>query len=84
MQTTDFFDEVGLFHVDVHARESLKQSILFRASFHNFYTVKSARGYPRGWDRAREQELGDKFPTLTSIQEVFSSSNWIVRIYEVG
>ena len=38
---------------------------------------------PFGWDRARRVEIGDKDVELEYMEEVFTSKNWLVRVYRV-
>lgn len=40
-------------------------------------------GGQKAMDRVRNQQLPDVGPTLDTLDEVFTSENWIVRIYKV-
>lgn len=41
-------------------------------------------GFPIGsYDRARGVEIGNKDVKLEYLEEAFTTSNWIVRIYKV-
>ena len=41
------------------------------------------QGKPAGWDRVRNQEVGNKDFELDVLEESFTSEHWIVRIYKV-
>ncbi len=40
-------------------------------------------GKPPGYDRVRSTEIGHKDFELETVEEVFTSEHWIVRIYKV-
>lgn len=49
-------------------------------SYYNFNSL-----FPRGqtYDRVRGVRMPDTGPVLNTIDEVFTSENWIIRIYKV-
>lgn len=49
-------------------------------SYYNYQTL-----FPPGQaqDRVRGSRLPDKGPTLNTLDEAFTSENWIIRIYKV-
>lgn len=49
-------------------------------SYYNFASI-----YPPGQavDRVRNAKIPDQSPTLDTVDEAFTSENWIVRIYKV-
>jgi dolichyl-diphosphooligosaccharide--protein glycosyltransferase len=38
---------------------------------------------PTGWDRVRRAEIGNKDFELLTMEEVYTSQHWLVRIYKV-
>lgn len=49
-------------------------------SYYNYHTL-----FPAGQaaDRVRNVRLPDQGPTLNTLDEAFTSENWIIRIYKV-
>ena len=39
---------------------------------------------PPGFDRTRESVIGDRDVKLEYIEEAFTTTNWLVRIYKYG
>ena len=50
---------------------------------YRFGEVMTEQGKPTGWDRVRNQEIGNKDFELDVLEEAFTSEHWIVRIYKV-
>lgn len=49
-------------------------------SYYNYHTL-----FPNGQaqDRVRQQRIPSENPQLTTLEEAFTSENWIIRIYKV-
>lgn len=49
-------------------------------SYYNYHTL-----FPPGqvMDRVRQSRLPDTGPVINTIEEAFTSENWIIRIYKV-
>ncbi|KAI0109647.1 glycosyltransferase family 66 protein [Nemania sp. FL0031] len=76
----DFFTPRGEYKVDADASETMKNSLMYKMSYHNYASL-----FPPGQaqDRVRGARLPDQSPTLNSLEEAYTSENWIIRIYKV-
>ncbi|KAG6013938.1 oligosaccharyl transferase stt3 subunit [Claviceps lovelessii] len=76
----DFFTSRGEYKVDDEATETMKNSLLYKMSYHNYQNL-----FPPGQasDRVRGVRLPEKGPVLDTLEEAFTSENWIIRIYKV-
>jgi dolichyl-diphosphooligosaccharide---protein glycosyltransferase len=52
----------------------------YKMSYHNFATM-----FPQGQaaDRVRGVRLPDEGPVINTIEEAYTTENWIIRIYKV-
>ncbi|KAI1166455.1 STT3 subunit of Oligosaccharyl transferase [Nemania serpens] len=76
----DFFTPRGEYKVDADASETMKNSLMYKMSYYNYATL-----FPPGQaqDRVRGARLPDQGPVLNSLEEAYTSENWIIRIYKV-
>ena len=76
----DFFTPRGEYKIDGDATETMKNSLMYKMSYHRFANL-----FPPGQasDRVRGQSLPADGPQLDTLEEAFTSENWIVRIYKV-
>ncbi|PGH09615.1 hypothetical protein AJ79_05671 [Helicocarpus griseus UAMH5409] len=76
----DFFTARGEYRVDDEATPTMRNSLMYKMSYHNFNTL-----FPGGQaiDRVRGARLPTQGPQLTTLDEAFTSENWIIRIYKV-
>ncbi|KAL1913246.1 oligosaccharyl transferase stt3 subunit [Sporothrix stenoceras] len=76
----DFFTARGEYRVDDEATDTMKNSLMYKMSYHNYQAL-----FPPGQaqDRVRGSRLPDKSPTLNTLEEAYTSENWIIRIYKV-
>eukprot|EP00041_Stephanoeca_diplocostata_P020835 m.474267 g.474267 ORF g.474267 m.474267 type:complete len:127 (-) comp21675_c1_seq2:144-524(-) len=79
----DYFSSTGQFRVDNGATAALRDSLLYKLSYHRFDTVFTEPGKPSGYDRVRRSEIARKRIRLTRFKEVYTSENWVVRVYEL-
>ncbi|KAM5355768.1 hypothetical protein ACJ41O_002414 [Fusarium nematophilum] len=75
-----FFTARGEYKVDADATETMKNSLMYKMSYYNY-----AKLFPAGQvaDRVRGVRLPDQGPVLDTLEEAFTSENWIIRIYKV-
>ncbi|KAK8138636.1 ribosomal protein L35-like protein [Apiospora sp. TS-2023a] len=75
-----FFTPRGEYRVDGEATETMKNSLMYKMSYYNYHTM-----FPPGQaqDRVRGVRLPDTGPVLNTLDEAFTSENWIIRIYKV-
>ncbi|KAK2775271.1 oligosaccharyl transferase stt3 subunit [Emmonsiellopsis sp. PD_33] len=76
----DFFTARGEYRVDDEATPTMRNSLMYKMSYYNFNSL-----FPGGQaqDRVRGSRLPAQGPQLTTIEEAFTSENWIIRIYKV-
>jgi len=61
----------------------MKDSLMYKLSYHRFGELKTTHGKPKGFDKMRNCEIGFKEFNLKHFRESYTSKSWIVRIYEV-
>ncbi|KAJ3212879.1 oligosaccharyl transferase stt3 subunit [Entophlyctis luteolus] len=76
-----FFTERGEYRVDDGATETMKNSVMYRASYYRFAELYGPQGQP--YDRVRGQSIPRTPIGLHVMDEAFTSENYIVRIYQV-
>ncbi|OAA56564.1 oligosaccharyl transferase subunit [Niveomyces insectorum RCEF 264] len=76
----EFFTQRGEYRVDDEATDVMKNSLMYKMSYYNYQAL-----FPPGQaqDRVRGSRLPDKSPTLNTLEEAYTSENWIIRIYKV-
>ena len=76
----DFFTPRGEYRVDDDATPTMKQSLIYKMSYYNYNAL-----FPAGqaMDRVRGTKVPAKGPELSTVEEAFTSENWIIRIYKV-
>jgi len=76
----DFFTQRGEYRVDKDATDTMKNSLMYKMSYYNYNTM-----FPPGQaaDRVRGVRLPEEGPVLNSIEEAYTTENWIIRIYKV-
>jgi len=58
----------------------MRNSLMYKMSYYNYNSL-----FPAGQaqDRVRGARLPAEGPQLTTVEEAFTSENWIIRIYKV-
>jgi len=76
----DFFTSRGEYRVDDEATPTMKNSLMYKMSYYNYNSL-----FPAGQaqDRVRGSRLPAVGPELSTVEEAFTSENWIIRIYKV-
>lgn len=78
-----FFTDRGEYRVDDQAPDALKNSLMYKMSYYRFGELFNGR--PAS-DRVRNQALSPQYASdinLDILEEVFTSENWMVRIYKL-
>ncbi|KAF3910962.1 hypothetical protein AA313_de0200306 [Arthrobotrys entomopaga] len=80
VQERKFFTPRGEYKIDHEATDTMKNSMMYKMSYYKYTTM-----FPPGQaqDRVRGAKLPAEGPSLHTIEEAFTSENWIVRIYKV-
>ncbi|CAH0016182.1 unnamed protein product [Clonostachys rhizophaga] len=76
----NFFTSRGEYRVDAEATDTMKNSLMYKMSYYNYHSL-----FPAGQtvDRVRGARLPDQGPVLNTIEEAYTTENWIIRIYKV-
>ncbi|CEO58606.1 Putative Oligosaccharyl transferase stt3 subunit [Penicillium brasilianum] len=76
----DFFTARGEYRVDDEATPTMRNSLMYKMSYYNFQSL-----FPAGQavDRVRGTRVPTETPQLNTLEEAFTSENWIIRIYKV-
>ncbi|KAJ5577843.1 uncharacterized protein N7459_006807 [Penicillium hispanicum] len=76
----EFFTARGEYRVDEEATPTMRNSLMYKMSYHNYQNL-----FPPGQavDRVRGTRLPADSPQLNTMEEAFTSENWIIRIYKV-
>ncbi|KAH3679641.1 hypothetical protein WICMUC_000873 [Wickerhamomyces mucosus] len=75
----DFFTANGEYRVDDQATDVMKNSLLYKLSYHRFVDLFGGK---QATDRVRNQKI-TKEPDLNIVEEAYTTENWLVRIYKV-
>ncbi|XP_017642082.2 dolichyl-diphosphooligosaccharide--protein glycosyltransferase subunit STT3B [Gossypium arboreum] len=73
----------GEYRVDKGAAPKMLNCLMYKLCYYRFGEMLTEYGKPPGYDRARGVEIGNKDVKLEHLEEAFTTSNWIVRIYRV-
>ncbi|GFP52336.1 dolichyl-diphosphooligosaccharide-protein glycosyltransferase subunit stt3 [Trichoderma asperellum] len=76
----DFFTPQGEYRVDEGATDTMKNSLMYKMSYYNYASL-----FPPGQaaDRVRQVRVPDQGPVINTVEEAYTSENWIIRIYKV-
>ncbi|CDJ65283.1 hypothetical protein ENH_00006790 [Eimeria necatrix] len=77
MQQSDYLGPKGQFTVGEGAPNALLNSLLYKLSYQHFGKAT------KGFDFARKTQVNTGDIVLKHFEEVFTSENWVVRIYKV-
>ncbi|TYJ57966.1 hypothetical protein B9479_001324 [Cryptococcus floricola] len=80
VQEANYFTQRGEYAVDDRATPTMKNSLMYKMSYYRFPELFG--GHP-AQDRVRGQQIPANSVQLDTLDEAFTSENWIVRIYKV-
>merc|ERR1712115_639671 len=83
IRESDYFTERGEFRVDSEGTKTLLNCLMYKLSYYRFGELKMSYNSPAGYDNTRNAVIGNKDFTLTYLEEAYTSSRWLVRIYRV-
>ncbi|KAI9229413.1 MAG: glycosyltransferase family 66 protein [Piptocephalis tieghemiana] len=75
----NFFSSRGEYRVDDEASQTMRDSLMYKLSYYRVGELYGGRGY----DRVRNQPIQSAPIKLSTLEEAYTSENWIVRIYKV-
>ncbi|KAE8141430.1 Oligosaccharyl transferase STT3 subunit-domain-containing protein [Aspergillus pseudotamarii] len=76
----DYFTARGEYRVDDEATPTMRNSLMYKMSYYNFNALFQQG---QAMDRVRGSRLPAEGPQLSTLEEAFTSENWIIRIYKV-
>ncbi|KAA8642235.1 hypothetical protein EYZ11_008553 [Aspergillus tanneri] len=76
----DFFTARGEYRVDDEATPTMRNSLMYKMSYYNYNSMFQPG---QAVDRVRGSRLPAEGPQLSTLEEAFTSENWIIRIYKV-
>ena len=80
---TTLFNSLYQMVVDEKATRAMRESVLYKLSYHRFSQVKTESRQPAGYDRTRRQLVPTNFIKLDYFEEAYTTRNWLVRIYKL-
>jgi len=83
IQETNYFTERGEFRVDSEGTKTLLNCLMYKLSYYRFGELKLNYNSPAGYDNTRNAVIGNKDISLTYLEEAYTTSRWLVRIYRV-
>ncbi|CAG8588453.1 10880_t:CDS:2 [Funneliformis caledonium] len=75
----NYFTSRGEYRVDDEASPTMRNSIMYKLSYHNYNQLFNGQGI----DRVRNARLPSETIQLSTLEEAYTTENWIVRIYKV-
>eukprot|EP01114_Cavostelium_apophysatum_P001029 TRINITY_DN1088_c0_g1_i2.p1 TRINITY_DN1088_c0_g1~~TRINITY_DN1088_c0_g1_i2.p1 ORF type:complete len:728 (-),score=169.38 TRINITY_DN1088_c0_g1_i2:51-2234(-) len=82
IQEKNYFAD-GHYRVDAQASPTMLNCLMYKLSYYRFGEMVLDPSKPAGFDRVRNVEIGNKKIKLKHLEEVYTSENWLVRIYRV-
>ncbi|KAG8043919.1 hypothetical protein GUJ93_ZPchr0458g22654 [Zizania palustris] len=73
----------GEYRVAKGAAPKMLNCLMYKLCYYRFGELTTEYGKPPGYDRVRGVEIGNKDIKLEYLEEAFTTSNWIVRIYKI-
>lgn len=68
--------------MDGRASQTMLESMMYKMCYYRFGEVTVDHRQPPGFDRTRESVIGNRDVKLEYIEEAFTTTNWLVRIYK--
>ncbi|KAE8372359.1 Oligosaccharyl transferase STT3 subunit-domain-containing protein [Aspergillus bertholletiae] len=76
----DYFTARGEYRVDDEATPTMRNSLMYKMSYYNYNSLFQQG---QAMDRVRGSRLPAEGPQLSTLEEAYTSENWIIRIYKV-
>lgn len=83
IQEPQYFTKQGEFRVDSGGSPVLLNCLMYKLCYYRFGEVLTDPSKPLGFDKVRNVEIGNKNIKFEHLEEVYTSENWLVRIYKV-
>ncbi|VUZ56323.1 unnamed protein product [Hymenolepis diminuta] len=79
----DYFSKAGEYRIDKEGSQIFLNCLLYKMSYYRFWEKYTSPNHPPGFDRVRNAVIGNRDFELQTLEEAFTTENWIVRIYRV-
>ncbi|KAF8940130.1 oligosaccharyl transferase stt3 subunit [Dissophora ornata] len=79
VKESTFFTSRGEYKVDHDATPTMKNSLMYKMSYYRFAELSGGNAV----DHVRNARMPSEGPTLSVLEEAYTSTNWLVRIYKV-
>ncbi|ODV91610.1 glycosyltransferase family 66 protein [Tortispora caseinolytica NRRL Y-17796] len=79
IQEKNYFTPRGEYKVDAEASPAMRNSLMYKMSYYRFADLLGRNAI----DRQRQQLIPNTPIVLDTLEEVFTSENWMIRIYQV-
>ncbi|GAA99545.1 glycosyltransferase family 66 protein [Mixia osmundae IAM 14324] len=76
----EYFTARGEYKVDDDASPAMRNSLMYKMSYYRFNDLYNGQ---TAIDRVRQARMPSVGPVLDSLEEAYTSGNWLVRIYKV-
>lgn len=80
IQQIDYYSDDEEYDIDEDASSTMKESLMYKLSYYRFAEIDPDEDVV---DAVRSQVVPKIGPTLDTLEEAFTSENWLVRIYKV-
>ncbi|KAG0374491.1 oligosaccharyl transferase stt3 subunit [Mortierella sp. AD032] len=80
VKESNFFTPRGEYKVDHDATKTMKESLMYKMSYYRFAELY---GSGNAVDHVRNARMPAEGPTLSVLEEAYTTENWLVRIYKV-
>uniref|UniRef100_A0A0G4FBQ2 dolichyl-diphosphooligosaccharide--protein glycotransferase n=1 Tax=Chromera velia CCMP2878 TaxID=1169474 RepID=A0A0G4FBQ2_9ALVE len=77
IQEKDYYNQRGQYSIGKNGAPALLNSLMYKCSYYR------AGEMTRGFDYTRNEEIGIKDIKFKHLEEAYTTTNWIVRIYKV-
>lgn len=84
ISSSSYLRDDQAFIVGKHMTKDMVQSSLFKLSYNNFKYFQITKNKEKGFDAMRGDRIGHLDFKLEKYKEVYSTKNWILRIYQVA
>ncbi|KAK3811278.1 MAG: Oligosaccharyl transferase STT3 subunit-domain-containing protein [Benniella sp.] len=79
VKEANFFTARGEYKVDQDATPTMKESLMYKMSYYRFSELNGGHTT----DHVRGVRMPSEGPTLSVLEEAYTTINWLVRIYKV-
>lgn len=83
IKEVDYFTKNGEYSMGADVSPVMANSLMYKLSYYRYADLLVDRDRPRGYDRVRGVEIGKKDISLQYVEEVYTTINWLVRLYKV-